>query len=45
MGRDETLRWRKRVLRLLDGMSYAGGVGLYQHEMANGQLCFGLMGR
>lgn len=44
MDRPEYLRMRKRVLRLVDAVTYSG-LGIFQHEMENGQLCFGLMGR
>jgi hypothetical protein len=43
MDRPEHLRWRKRALRLVDAISYAGGAGIYQHTLANGQICLGIV--
>ena len=42
MPRDEYLDQRKKVLRLIDGLSLAG-CGVYEHKLENGQLVFGLM--
>jgi hypothetical protein len=43
MTRDEYLRQRKRTLRLLDAISYSGGLGVYEHTLENGQICFSLV--
>ncbi len=43
MDRKEWLRWRKRSLRLIDAISAAGGLAVYEHRMGNGQLCYSLL--
>jgi len=41
MDRDDYLRWRKRVLRLVDSLTYSG-CGIFEHKLQNGQLLYGL---
>ena len=41
MPRDDYLRWRKRVLRLVDSLTYSG-CGIFEHTLANGQICYAL---
>jgi hypothetical protein len=44
MERDDYLRLRKRVLRIVDALSL-GGVGLpvYEHKLTNGQIAYSLL--
>ena len=42
MDREERLGVRKKVLRIIDGLTLAG-CGIYEHKLANGQLLYGLM--
>jgi len=37
------LRLRKKVLRLLDSLTYAGALGIYEHKLGNGQITFDLL--
>jgi len=41
MEREDYLRRRKRVLRLIDSLTYSG-CGIFEHKMQNGQLCYAL---
>jgi hypothetical protein len=43
MSRDEILAWRKRSLRVLDALTWCGGLRLFQHTLENGQLVYSLM--
>lgn len=42
MDRDAYLRARKRTLRLIDSLTFAG-CGIYEHELENNQLCYSLL--
>ena len=43
MSRDEYLNWRKRTLRILDALTWAGGLCIYEHRLDNGQIVYSLL--
>ena len=44
LGREEYLSWRKKSLRLLDGICYVNGLPVFEHVLDGGQLVYGLLG-
>lgn len=38
---DDYLKWHKRAKRLVDSLTYSG-CGIYEHTLANGQICYAL---
>jgi hypothetical protein len=40
--REQYLAWRRRVLRLIDSLTYSG-CNLYEHLLENGQICYSLL--
>jgi hypothetical protein len=41
--RDTYLAWRHRVLRLIDAITSGGGLPIYEHQLANRQICYSLI--
>ena len=44
LDREEYLSWRKKSLRLLDGICYVNGLPVFEHVLDGGQLVYGLLG-
>jgi hypothetical protein len=43
MDRDSYLAWRKRVLRVLDAVTFSNGCGVFEHRLESGQLVYSLL--
>lgn len=43
MEREDYLDWRKRVVRLVDALTFCNGSNIYEHKLANGQIVLSLM--
>jgi hypothetical protein len=41
--RDTYLAWHRRVLRLIDAVTSGGGLPIYEHQLANRQICYSLI--